>query len=144
MKKMIRIAFAYAVAAMAGGVFYREFTKFQGFTGKTTLSLVHTHLFLLGMVMFLLVSLFVDRFSLEQEKKFRAFLILYNIGVPMTALMLFVRGLVQIRLNGDMPSKALDASISGLAGIGHILTGVGIVLFFLCLLKAENTETKNR
>lgn len=144
MKKMIRIAFAYAVAAMVGGVFYREFTKFQGFTGKTTLSLVHTHLFLLGMVMFLLVSLFVDRFSLEQEKKFRAFLILYNIGVPMTALMLFVRGLVQIRLNGDMPSKALDASISGLAGIGHILTGVGIVLFFLCLLKSENTGTKNR
>lgn len=142
MKKMIRIAFAYAVAAMAGGVFYREFTKFQGFTGKTTLSLVHTHLFLLGMVMFLLVSLFVDRFSLAEEKRFRTFIILYNIGVPMTALMLFVRGLVQIRYNGDLPSKALDASISGLAGIGHILTGIGIVLFFLCLLKAVDAETE--
>ena len=34
MKKYLNIAFAYAIAAMVGGVFYREFTKYSGFTGS--------------------------------------------------------------------------------------------------------------
>ena len=33
MKKLLNTAFIYALAAMAGGVFYREFTKFNGFPG---------------------------------------------------------------------------------------------------------------
>lgn len=35
MKKYLNISLIYAVAAMAGGVFYREFTKFNGYTGVT-------------------------------------------------------------------------------------------------------------
>ena len=35
MKKLLNTAFIYALAAMAGGVFYREFTKFNGFSGRT-------------------------------------------------------------------------------------------------------------
>ena len=52
MKKYLNLSLIYAVAAMAGGVFYREFTKFNGFTGATALGKVHTHLFLLGMLIF--------------------------------------------------------------------------------------------
>ena len=48
MKKLLNTAFIYALAAMAGGVFYREFTKYNSFTGVTSLGKVHTHLFLLG------------------------------------------------------------------------------------------------
>ena len=44
MKKMIRIAFFYVILALIGGVFYREFTKFNGFTGVTVLADVHVHL----------------------------------------------------------------------------------------------------
>lgn len=44
MKKYINIAFIYGIAAIACGVFYREFTKFNGFTGKTTLAFTHLHL----------------------------------------------------------------------------------------------------
>lgn len=50
MKRYVNSALLYAILAMAGGVFYREFTKFSGFAAKTTLSVVHTHYFLLGMV----------------------------------------------------------------------------------------------
>ena len=52
MKRYANASLLYALIAMAGGVFYREFTKFSGFTGKTALSVVHTHYFLLGMVFF--------------------------------------------------------------------------------------------
>ena len=38
MKKYLNLSLAYAVAAMAGGVFYREFTKLNGFVGVTALA----------------------------------------------------------------------------------------------------------
>ncbi len=50
MKRYMNLALLYAILAMVSGVFYREFTKFNGFTSKTTLGVVHTHYFLLGMV----------------------------------------------------------------------------------------------
>ncbi|MCR1841571.1 DUF2871 domain-containing protein [Murimonas intestini] len=131
MKKMINISFIYALAAMAGGVFYREFTKFQSYTGVTALGKVHTHLFMLGTFVFLAAALFYDKCSLENSKKFRIFLFLYNIGVSLTAIMLAVRGITQVL--GTSLSAGANASISGVAGIGHILTGVGFIMFFLAL-----------
>ena len=47
MKKYLNISLICAIAAMLGGVFYREFTKFNSFSGVTALGKVHTHLFLL-------------------------------------------------------------------------------------------------
>ena len=52
MKRLLNTAIGYFNAASAAGVFYREFTKWNGFTGKTTLGFVHTHLFVLGMFLF--------------------------------------------------------------------------------------------
>ena len=133
MKKYLNIALAYAIAAMAGGVFYREFTKYNGFTGVTALGKVHAHLFLLGMLVFLVVALYGAHNDLGKIKAFRAFLWTYNIGVPLTAIMLVVRGVAQVR--GLALSAAANASISGIAGIGHILTGAGIILLLLSLKK---------
>ena len=141
MKKYLNISIIYAIAAMAGGVFYREFTKYAGYTGVTALGKVHVHLFLLGMVVFLVVALYAAHYDLRKSKAFRGFLWTYNIGVPLTAVMLAVRGVSQVL--GVTLSDAVSASVSGVAGIGHILTGVGILLL-LFSLKAltENGEGK--
>ena len=40
MKRLMLASIIYAVLALVGGVFYREFTKLNGFT---ILSVVHTH-----------------------------------------------------------------------------------------------------
>lgn len=120
MKKMINLSLCYAIAAMVGGVFYREFTKWNGFTGVTALGKVHVHLFVLGMVWFLLMALFVDRCPVEKGKGFQTGLVLYNIGVPLTAVMLLVRGVLQVL--GTALSSGADAAISGIAGLGHIIT----------------------
>ena len=135
MKKYLNISLAYAIAAMAGGVFYREFTKFNHDTGVTVLGKVHAHLFLLGMLTFLVVALYAAHNDLAKRKPFRAFLWSYNIGVVLTAAMLVVRGVLQVL--GPTLSAAVDASISGLAGIGHILTGTGIILLLLSLKMPE-------
>ena len=133
MKKYLNLSLVYAIAAMAGGVLYREFTTFQGYTGVTALGKVHVHLFLLGMLVFLVAALYAARYDLETVKTFRAFLWTYNLGVPLTAVMLLVRGVTQVM--GMNLSAAADASISGIAGIGHILTGTGIILLILSLKK---------
>lgn len=132
MKKMINIALVYAIAAMVGGVFYREFTKFNGFVERTTLGFVHTHLFLLGMIVFLVVALFVaQNTELRENKKFKLFMVIYNIGVPVTAVMLAVRGVFQVL--GITLTTGASAAISGIAGLGHIFTGVGIILLLISL-----------
>lgn len=57
MKKLINTSMIYFILALAAGVFYREFTKFNGFSGSTALCRVHTHLFVLGMLIFLIAAL---------------------------------------------------------------------------------------
>ena len=94
MKRYINAALLYAVLAMSGGVFYREFTKFNGFAAKTTLSVVHTHYFLLGMVLFLLLLLLEKSFSFTSAKTGRI-LAVYHTGLNLTAAMLVVRGVAR-------------------------------------------------
>lgn len=133
MKKYLNYSLGYAIAAMVGGVFYREFTKWNGFTGVTALSKVHAHLFLLGMLVFLIAALFAAHNDLTKQKTFRIFMVLYNIGLPLTAIMLVVRGIPQV-LNVTL-SSGINAAISGIAGIGHILIGAGLILFLISLKK---------
>ena len=125
MKRYANAALLYALLAMVGGVFYREFTKFSGFSAKTTLSVVHTHYFLLWMVFFLLLLLLEKSFSFTGAKTGRV-LAVYHIGLNLTGIMLWVRGLTQVL--SPALSSGLNAAISGMAGIGHILLGVSLVL----------------
>ena len=133
MKKFLNLALLYAIAGMIGGVFYREFTKWNHFTEATALGKVHTHLFLLGMVVFLIVGLYASHTALAEEKLFRRFFTIYNIGVPLTVLMMVIRGITEV-LHTPLTTGA-NAAISGIAGIGHILTGIGIVLLILSMKK---------
>lgn len=107
---------------------YREFTKFNSFTAKTSLGAVHTHYFLLGMVVFLLLLLLEKNFSFTGAKTKRLLLI-YHIGLNLTAVMLVVRGVTQVL--GVALSSSMSAAISGIAGIGHILLGISLVLLLL-------------
>lgn len=128
MKRYMNTALLYAILAMVGGVFYREFTKFNGFTAKTTLSVVHTHYFLLGMVLFLLLLVLEKSFPFTGPKTGQV-LAVYHIGLNLTAVMLVVRGVVQVL--GTTLSAGMNAAISGMAGIGHVLLGVSLVLLLL-------------
>ena len=133
MKRYINAALIYAILAMAGGVFYREFTKFNTFTAKTTLSVVHTHYFLLGM-MFSLVLLVLEKNVSFTGTKTRRILVFYHVGLNLTAVMLVVRGVIQV-LRTTL-SSGMNAAISGMAGMGHILLGISLVLLLLQIKRA--------
>ena len=138
MKRYMDSALLYAVLALAGGVFYREFTKFHGFVGKTTLGVIHTHYFMLGMVFFLLLLLLEKSFSFTSAKAGRI-LAVYHVGLNLTAVMLVVRGVTQVL--GIALSSGVNAAISGMAGVGHILLGVSLVIL-LVELRRRVFDTK--
>ena len=128
MKRYMNLSLVYAVLAMVGGVFYREFTKFNGFTGKTTLGVVHPHYFLLGMVFFLLLLLLEKNFGFTGPKTGRV-LAAYQVGLNLTTVMFVVRGVTQVL--GTSLSSGMTAAISGMAGIGHIVLGVSLVVLLV-------------
>lgn len=137
MKKYMNAAVVYAVLAMAGGVFFREFTKAHDYTGATTLSVIHTHYFLLGMMFFLLLAVLEKNFGFTGEKTGRA-LCLYHAGLNLTVIMLLVRGITTVL--GTALTDAEDAMISGFAGIGHILLAAGMLLLLLEVRKSAAAQ----
>lgn len=131
MKKYTRLAFIYLILAAASGVFYREFTKYNSFTGKTTLAISHVHLFSLGAILSLIIAIFCMLTNLEDQKWEKRFYILYNISLPFMVIMFYVRGITQV-LSVEL-SKGTSAAISGVAGISHILLGVSLFILFKLL-----------
>lgn len=125
MKRYMNWAFVYAILGLVGGVFFREFTKFYNFTGETTLGYLHLHYLVLGMSFFMIILLLDKEFSFSDKKTNKLFLT-YHIGLNIMVLFLLIRGIVQV--TGFEATKAMNAAISGCAGIGHILLGVSLVL----------------
>lgn len=135
MKKLWNTAFGYFLAAMAAGVFYREFTKFNGFTGRTTLAFAHVHLMVLGTVVFLFLGLAAKVTNLTEQKGFHIFCIVYNIALFFMVTMMIVRGIYQTL--GTELSRGMDASISGISGLSHIAIAGALIYLFMIFRKTE-------
>jgi hypothetical protein len=137
MKRYINSAIAYMILGLASGVFFREFTKFNGFAGITALSYMHVHYVALGSVFFLMLLLMEKCFSFTQSNT-RKVLIAYHVGLNIMEIGFLARGIFQVW--GMELSKMADASISGIAGIGHVLLGVSLVLLLINMRKKIDCE----
>ncbi|MDA3629188.1 DUF2871 domain-containing protein [Saccharopolyspora oryzae] len=129
MKKLYWAALSYTVLGLIAGLYYRELTKAQGFTGDTQLSVVHTHLLALGMLFFLVVLALDKAFGLSGNRLFTLFFWFYNSGLVVTAAMMVVHGTMTVF------GAESSAAISGIAGLGHILITLGVIHLFLALRK---------
>jgi hypothetical protein len=129
MKKLFYASLGYLVLGLAAGLFYREFTKANDFghSAFTQLSVVHTHLLVLGFLVLLVVLILEKVFLLSRSRVFPWFFWIYNVGLLLTAAMLTTHG-VQTVLGAPT-----SAAIAGMAGLGHILLGAGMVLLFVAL-----------
>lgn len=141
MRKLFLAATTYMAAGLAGGLFYREFTKLNGFPegSFTQLSGVHTHLLALGTLVMLIVLALDKTMGLSQDRRFSWFFWVYNSGVILTAAMMTLHGMLTVL---GQPSSPM---IAGMAGLGHILVSAGFVLLFVILgaaLKRERTEAE--
>lgn len=133
MKKIMNASLIYFVLAMAGGVFYREFTKWNGYTEPTTLGVLHVHLLVMGTIMFLLIALFAKVTDLEKNSLFKKFFVLYNVALPFMVVMMLIRGIVQV-LAIDL-GKMGNGMLSGFAGLSHIAMMVSLLTLLIALKK---------
>ncbi|MGO2683896.1 MAG: DUF2871 domain-containing protein [Microbacterium sp.] len=119
----------YVVLGLAAGLFYREFTKANGFEEGLMgqLGLAHTHLLTLGMIVLLIVLALEKSFQLSSSRLFRWFFWIYNAGVALTSAMLIWHGMLQVQ---DLESSKM---IAGIAGLGHMLVGAGFMLLLVSL-----------
>lgn len=125
-EKLMKRAYIFAILALIAGVFYREFTKFQGFSGRTSLGFMHTHLLMMGTFFMMGVVLFIEVFKLTEDSKFNMYFDIYSFGLSFMIVMMLVRGITQV-MGMDL-SRVIDSSISGIAGLSHIIMGVSFIL----------------
>ena len=97
------------------------------YTAWTTLFVVHTHYIILGMMFFLILGLI----SMNMNLKINRAVLFYNMGLNLTAIMLIVRGIIQV-----LDLNVISALISGIASIGNIILGVSLILILLDIKKA--------
>ncbi|EMY4795594.1 DUF2871 domain-containing protein [Bacillus pacificus] len=129
MKKLYNAAFSYLIIGLLSGVFAREYTKAQGIKGSTMLQLVHTHVLVLGFVFFLIALALCKVFHVQETKSFRAWFVVYNVGLLFTIATMLWRGLLQVNgtdFNG----------LSHMAGLGHVIISIGLVWFMILLKKS--------
>lgn len=92
------------------------------YTAWTTLFVVHTHYIILGMMFFLILGLI----SMNMNLKINRAVLLYNNRLNLMAIMLIVRGIIQV-----LDLNVISALISGIASIGHILLGISLFMILL-------------
>ena len=125
---LVKTALVYAVAALASGVFYREFTKINDFNGITALGVTHVHLFALGTLLFLVLAAF-------------ALSTLQAVLHPAQHRPSFLRRhVLRARHRRSARRSSADAAIAGMAGLSHIALAVSIVLGCLCVIQAVKAK----
>lgn len=132
MKKLFYAATIYLVVGLASGLFYREFTKSNDYTaadGFTQLSVVHTHLLTLGVIVLLIVLVLEKVFELSRSTAFGWFFWLYNIGLIISTAMMVVNGVLHVL------GESSSAAIAGISGSGHIILTAGLILLFVAIGK---------
>lgn len=132
MQKLFKISTLYLLLGLVLGVFYREFTKLNHFTGISVLSITHTHALVLGFIFFIIVLLLERNFFISKIKNFKAWLVTYNIGLIYLLSTLVYRGILQV--------KGIDFNgLSHISGLGHTVLGISLIWFMVIVNKGIKT-----
>ena len=126
-KKILNLSYLFLILGLVSGVFYREFTKIYAFTDYTTLSVVHTHLLILGTMFLLIISLATKDTKVNISKP----LAIYTLGLVIFTISMSINGVFDVILRRPYSNIYLVI----LSGAGHTLLGVGMVWMMYILKK---------
>ncbi|GAB78691.1 Protein of unknown function [Austwickia chelonae] len=138
-------AAVWAGVGLSAGLYYRSLTQATGFTRgmETQLAPTHTHALVLGCLWMLVVMALVRVFDLEELPQLPRFFWTWQIGLTITLGAMFVKGTLQVLQSPAAGHKAL----AGVAGIGHVIMTIAVVLLFVVLnkglraLSTKDTQT---
>lgn len=131
-RSLVITAAVFAALGMIVGMIYHgmmlSFGRAGGYMAAT-----HPMTFVLGCGAFLIAAILEKLFKLSDSKLSVPTYVVYVVGVVFTVLMLIIRGYVQV--SGAVISDGADAAISGAAGIAHTVIAVGMVMYFVMLIR---------
>lgn len=128
LKSIWDTSLTFLIMGFAGGVFYREFTKYNSFTADNHLAKVHVHTIVLGFVVIMLLFLIIRTQGAVTKNILKPFKI-YVVGLILTVCNMMVYGIYDVLGGGkDLISIPM---LAGFAGIGHIFLSVGLVWVLL-------------
>ena len=88
MQKYFKISSFYLLFGLVMGIFSREFTKLNNFSGYTVLKSVHTHTLVLGFLFFIIVLLLENNFiylmASIDTKPLKKYYIVINVNFAIT------------------------------------------------------------
>ena len=122
-------AVVYTALGLVGGVYYRELTRAHAFTGKTQLSVLHTHLLALGLLLTLVLIALEQVFHLSADARFPVFYWAWTAGMTVTLVLMTIKGTLQV----TTPMAATNPALAGIAGMGHILLTIALVVLLMVL-----------
>ena len=79
--------------------------------------------------------------NFDENNKIDKHLKFYNVGLILSAVMMFVRGLTEVLVRNL--SNGEEAMISGVAGLGHMILGVSLILVLLDIKKLNPNKAKS-
>lgn len=126
---LLRMVAVWTAVGLASGLGYRELTRATEFSGATQLSVVHTHTLVLGTMVGLILLTLERLYVLHSDRRFTWLLLLWNIGLGLTATGLAVKGSLQVLGSAAAGSPAL----AGLSGTGHIVIAAAFAVLLLVL-----------
>lgn len=131
---LFRSAAAWTAIGLAGGLYYREFTKLNDFdfSRPSQLGVVHTHALTWGTIFMLaLLALVALLPALAADRRMRWGVHLLNAGLVLTVGMMTFKGSVQIL---DKP-WADSPALAGVSGLGHMTLTAALILLLLAIGK---------
>jgi len=138
-QKLYVAATVYAVLGLVAGLFYREYTVAQDFTGSTQLAVAHAHLLALGFMVMLIVLALDAALKISGSRSFAWFFATYNAGLLITVGVMVWHGMLQVQGRTDV-----SAAVPGIAGLGHILLTVGLVSLLVSLRRPVRQAIERR
>jgi len=136
--KFWKFAFIMTIIGLLLGVYSRELMKYYNYDGLTYVTNLHVHALVLGMMIPLLFLVLDHQFPFQHNKGFKSFWILYKVGIIGLLIMNAIRGTLQV-MQLDL-SSALDASISGVAGMIHTTLAIGMIGLMILIRKGISSH----
>lgn len=121
---LLGTAFANLVMGLAGGVFYREFTRYYQFTEANHLGKIHVHTIVLGFAVLTIFYLLVRLLSAAQQQTLRKPFYVFEAGLIFTVVNMVVIGVYEVVGLGQETVKR--AVLDGISGLGHITLAAGL------------------
>lgn len=115
----------FSVIGLFVGVFYREFTKFYGFTVETLLGKLHVHTLVLGVVLTLIFYMLTKSCDADCITTLKKPIYIYIGGLTFLIIKMIIIGIYEVVSEGQQLVR--NGALAGISGLGHIALSIGLV-----------------